>query len=305
MRWIAGCLLTSTLLAGGAQAQSKAELAAEDARLRQRLTVLEQRFLTGDPAAQQLMQRLDSLEVAVQGLTGEVEQLRYRRDQLTGEVKALADDVRAMQDLSNRMRIHMDAVDMVADQRIVGGEQGGAARGSAAGDEGRLPPAGMPPFGSVAGASAASQPSAIPQAPVAGQVQIPVQRDFAELAALPQSGRRKLGEGDFAGAQGDFARYLESNPDAPDAGEVSYWLGESHFVRGAYADAADAYIAAMRKDRTGPRAPDAMVRLGASLRELGKLAEACQTLGSFASQYPNASADVRAKAELERSRTSC
>ena len=298
MRLLTG-LLVCSFLAGPALAQSKAELAAEDARLRQRLTVLEQRFLTGDPAAQQLMQRVDSMETTVRSLRGEVEQLRFERDRLQSEVKALADDVRIMQQLSDRVRIHLDAVDIVADERTR--QQGPRPVQQQGSLQGTLPPSGMPPFGSVS----SGQPSAVPQPPSVRQVTIPVQQDFAELSKLPEAGRTKLAEGNFSGAEGDFSRYLDLNPDAPDAAEVRYWLGESHFVRGRYADAADAYIASMRKDARGSKAPDAMVRLGAALRELGKTAEACQTLRSFRSQYPSAGANVRSKAELELSRTSC
>jgi len=92
---------------------------------------------------------------------------------------------------------------------------------------------------------------------------------------------------------------------APDSGEISYWLGESYFVRGGYADAADAYISSMRLDPQGVMAPKAMVGLAATMRELGKKTEACSALGSLTSQYPNASAEVREKARLESARTGC
>ena len=98
---------------------------------------------------------------------------------------------------------------------------------------------------------------------------------------------------------------MNLNPEAEDAGTVSFWLGESYFVKGGYADAADAYIQSMRTDRNGIKAPEAMVRLAASLRELGNKAQACQTLDSFPSQYPDASETVRNKRLLEMSRTGC
>jgi len=82
-------------------------------------------------------------------------------------------------------------------------------------------------------------------------------------------------------------------------------LGETYFVNKAHANAADAYITSMRKDPGGVKAPDAMVRLAAALRELGKTTEACQTLDSFPAQYPNAPADVRDKARTEQLRTGC
>ena len=50
-RFIAALLVSTSLLSAPAYAQSKKELAAVDAQLAQRLTTLESRMLTGDPAA--------------------------------------------------------------------------------------------------------------------------------------------------------------------------------------------------------------------------------------------------------------
>ena len=114
-----------------------------------------------------------------------------------------------------------------------------------------------------------------------------------------------MAEGDFAGAQISLKQYLQFNPDAPDVGEMNYYLGESYYVRGGYADAADAYITSMKRDPRGVKAPDAMVRLAGALRELGKTADSCATLASLPSQYPNASATVSSKAKLEAARSGC
>ena len=95
------------------------------------------------------------------------------------------------------------------------------------------------------------------------------------------------------------------NPDAADVGEMNYYLGESYYVRGGYADAADAYITSMKRDPRGVKAPDAMVRLAGALRELGKTSESCATLASLPRQYPNASPTVTSKAQLEAARAGC
>ena len=125
------------------------------------------------------------------------------------------------------------------------------------------------------------------------------------MTELGETGKRLLAEGDFAGAQISFKQYLEFNPDAPDVGEMNFYLGESYYVRGGYADAADAYINSMKRDPRGVKAPDAMVRLAGALRELGKPQDACATLASLPSQYPNASSTVNDKARLEAARAGC
>jgi len=107
-------LLVSTAFTAPAQAQSKKELAAQNTALDTRLTRLEQRMLTGDPAAERLMQRIDALESAQRALRGELETVSFERDNYKGEVEALASDIREMQAQYNRMKIHLDAVDLVA-----------------------------------------------------------------------------------------------------------------------------------------------------------------------------------------------
>jgi tol-pal system protein YbgF len=126
-----------------------------------------------------------------------------------------------------------------------------------------------------------------------------------DVGQLGETGKRLLAEGDFAGAQISLKQYLQFNPDAADFGEMNYYLGESYYVRGGYADAADAYITSMKRDPRGIKAPDAMVRLAGALRELGKTADSCATLASLPSQYPNASATVTSKAKLEAARSGC
>ena len=292
-------MLYALAFASPADAQSRKELAAQNAALASRISVLESRMLTGDPAAERLLARMDSLETAQRNLTGEIERLAYERDNLKGEVEALISDVRSMQDLSNRIKIHLDAVDLIAQEQ----------------QNTRAPIT----YGPVS----QGQPSSVPSAPIFKEQDLIISDgelvggtntingtvtgniNGNDASQLGQIGKTRLAEGDFVGAQTALSQYLEFNPNAPDAGEMNYWLGESFFVRGGYADAADAYIASMRKDSQGVRAPDAMVRLAAALRELGNRNEACATLASFPSQFPNANNNVKEKARIEAGRTGC
>ncbi len=290
---LAALLFTTALMAAPAQAQSRKELAAQNIQLAERISVLESRLLTGDPAAERLMARMDSLETAQRSLTGELERLRYERDTLKGEVVALSGDIRAMQELSDRMRIHLEAVDLVAKEQ-----------------QSRLAPR-------TYGPTIEGQPSAVPEAPVFKEQELVIDTSpnqpstensslgGNDVAQLGEVGKTKLSEGDFVGAQTALSQYIQFNPDATDIGEMNFWLGESYYVRGGYADAADAFIASMRTDPKGVKAPDAMVRLAATLRQLGNTTEACQTLAAFPKQFPKASATVKEKARIEAVRTGC
>lgn len=288
---IAAFLATSCLIAAPAQAQSKKELAAQNTALAERLTRLESRMLTGDPAAERLMARIDALESSQRALRGELERVAYERDGLKGEVMQLRTELQIIQDMAGRMRVHLDAVDLIAEEqtRPVPSRTGPVTLGPTTPLD---PLGGAPTFRQQPLVLGQSQPTA-PTAP---------SNDVAELG---QVGKRLLSEGDFAGAQTSIKQYLQFNPDAADIGEMNYYLGESYYVRGGYADAADAYITSMKRDPRGVKAPDAMVRLAGALRELGKVQDSCATLASLPRQYPNASATVKNKAKLEAARADC
>jgi len=284
-------LATSCLIAAPAQAQSKKDLAAQNAALAERLARLESRMLTGDPAAERLMARIDALETAQRALRGELERVAYERDGLKGEVMQLRTELQIIQDMAGRMRVHLDAVDLIAEEqtRPVETRRGPVTMGPTTPLD---PLGGAPTFGQRPLVLGQSQ-SAAPAMP------------SNDVAQLGQRGKRLLSEGDYAGAQTSLKQYLQFNPDAADYGEMNYYLGESYYVRGGYADAADAYITSMKRDPRGLKAPDAMVRLAGALRQLGKTSDACATLASLPRQYPEASATVTSKAKLEAARAGC
>jgi tol-pal system protein YbgF len=284
-------LAASYFIAAPAQAQSKKELAAQNTALAERLARLESRMLTGDPAAERLMARIDSLETAQRTLRGELERVAYERDGLKGEVMQLRTELQIIQDMAGRMRVHLDAVDLIAQEqtRPLQSRTGPVSYGPST------------PVDPLGGAPVFRQ-----QPLVLGSGQSPAPSvQTNDVGQLGETGKRLLAEGDFAGAQISLKQYLQFNPDAADFGEMNYYLGESYYVRGGYADAADAYITSMKRDPRGIKAPDAMVRLAGALRELGKTADSCATLASLPSQYPNASATVTSKAKLEAARSGC
>ncbi len=289
---IAFVVVFSALASVPSHAVSKKELEAMVSQLEQRLGALEHRMLTGDPAAERLMQRMDALEASQRSLTGEVERLRYERDGLQEQVQALAKQLSEFQSLSEDMRRHLKAVDLVSKQsrarpiaplsstapRVYGGGRSSGAI--------------------YQGGSVAPPPPTIS----GGLVSAPQSTDITKLASV---GQDKLRAGDFAAAQTAFKQYLELNPNAADRGDVYFWLGETYYAKSGYSEAADAYIKSMRTAPKGKYAPEAMVKLAATARALGKKDMACQTLNSFSSQFPSAGSDVREKVRLEKQRSGC
>ena len=293
-------LLTAMAVAavGPAEAQSRRELAARLDAVEARLAETEARALQGDPVAETLMARLDALEREQRILTGEVERLAFENRRMRQALEQLGRNVDALLSGAPASGAGGDGPALLEPDEVDSDDPFAEAR---AGDVRPL---------QAPGASGSQTPAQTPRQTPGSQSEGP-----ASLAAPPEAasdpatvfstGRSRLLDGDFAGAQEAFQRYTTQFPQAEQAGEAWYWLGETHFVNSAFEEAADAYIASLRSDRAGPRGPDALVRLAASLDALGQTGRACEVLATFPQEFPSASEDARRKARRELSRIGC
>lgn len=123
-------------------------------------------------------------------------------------------------------------------------------------------------------------------------------KDFAQARQLMLSG-------DYDGAEQAFADYVQAYPNAPKTAEANYWWGKTLSVRGAHANAAQAYIAAIRGWPQTAWAPDAVVELSRSLVALKKPADACQILAEFGRRYAKAPPNVQSRAAATRTQAKC
>jgi tol-pal system protein YbgF len=286
MRWLVSILIGLGLLAGTAQAQSSRALTMRMDAIEARLNEMEQQSLAGDPVAESLLMRVEALEREQRALTGELETLTFENRRLRQEIDRLNTAMRRVLAGEAGNLAVTDPDDPPADARA-------AATRPMSLQGNNLPP--EPLDGDDGGGAGTSASSGS-----AGAASAPSDPDEAFASA-----RARLLDGDFAGAQERFAGFVQTHDGHPMTGQAWYWLGETHFAQGNYQDAADAYMASLRADRRGERGPDALVRLGASLYAMEQGAAACNVLGSFGQEYPNASAEARQRAERERSRAGC
>lgn len=120
-----------------------------------------------------------------------------------------------------------------------------------------------------------------------------------------QSAMQAYLDGQNGAAATAFQAWLDANPDAPQAPEARYYLGEALFKQADYDEAAIAYVAAIRGWPTTAWAPDATVKLARSLIEIKKTSEACGILTEFNTRYPRATATVKSAATAARTRARC
>ncbi|MEJ6707364.1 MAG: tol-pal system protein YbgF [Amylibacter sp.] len=108
---------------------------------------------------------------------------------------------------------------------------------------------------------------------------------------------------DFASANSQFDTLVANFPGGPLTGEVHYWKGASQAGLGDWESAARSFLESFSGSPQGTKAPDALYRLGISLRELGQVEEACLMLSEVPIRYPSAS--VLGEAAAERNALGC
>jgi tol-pal system protein YbgF len=110
---------------------------------------------------------------------------------------------------------------------------------------------------------------------------------------------------DYDNAEHGFQSFLDKNPKTRLTAEALYFLGETYSARGRAREAAEEFLKISTNYADSARAPQAMLRLGESLRTLGAKEQACATFSEVPNKYPNASAAVKAAAQREAQRTKC
>jgi tol-pal system protein YbgF len=127
----------------------------------------------------------------------------------------------------------------------------------------------------------------------------------SEAETLYREGHGALIQKDYASAEGAFRQLIDAYPNDRLAGKAQYWVGETLFARSQYKDAADAFLKAYKNDESGEKAPDALLKLGMSLAELGQKEAACSTFQELKAKYPGAPEPIGKEAETWRKKTGC
>src|SRR5262249_12513216 len=172
-----------------------------------------------------------------------------------------------------------------------------------AGQPGEPPYAAAPPY---APAPAAAPPPAGALPPPTRGLQPPPPRNpnatGGNLATLPPSATPRdefdLAYGyvlrkDYELAEQGFRGFLKKYPGDPRASDANYWLGETLFQRHKYPDAAQLFLSVSRDHPTTAKAPDALLRLGQSLAQMGGKDAAWGTLAEGGRQYSPPALNVR------------
>jgi len=81
--------------------------------------------------------------------------------------------------------------------------------------------------------------------------------------------------------------FIDKNSENQLAGSSYYWLGEIHLLKKKYREAALVFAEGYQKYPTSIKAPDSLYKLAATLSQIDKINDACNTLKKFTKEYTN------------------
>lgn len=114
-----------------------------------------------------------------------------------------------------------------------------------------------------------------------------------------------LKKGQYNSAQLRFEEFLKANPNHMLASNAKYWLGETHYVRGEFPQAARIFAEGFQMYPKGAKAPDNLLKLGLTLDALDKKKDACLALAQIGKAFPSGAGSVSSRANQEIKRIGC
>ncbi len=246
--------------------------------------------------------RLSQIESEMRALTGQIEEQSFRVDRMNKRVDKLVADV------DSRLR---RLEERTGGRPESSGAELGASQGGQGGQPGTLGTVSEDAVVAVRSGdavqpgSAVSSSSAIAPASEAESGQNAYALAGATAEDQYSHAFSLLSQANYDQAERALQVFLEEHPNHRLAGNAKYWLGETHYVRGHYQDAAVAFAEGYQTYPNSTKAPDNLLKLGKSLSALGETNDACGTYTELLRRFPNAVPTVLKQADQERRRLAC
>ncbi len=151
-----------------------------------------------------------------------------------------------------------------------------------------------PPARAAAPVPAAPRPSASVAATGSGDAKADYEAAYAYVL-----------QRQYEQAEMSLRQFIQSHPRDALVPDATYWLGESYLQRNRTREAAEQFLKVSTDYARSRKAPDAMLKLGASLNALGAREQACATLAELERKFPQASSNVRQGVDREQKRARC
>lgn len=114
-----------------------------------------------------------------------------------------------------------------------------------------------------------------------------------------------LKKGEYAEAEQAFINFMKMYPKSQLVGNANYWLGETYYVRGLYEQAVGIFADGFTTYKQNTKAPDNLLKLGLTMKQLKKTEEACTAFKTLPSEFPKAPDTLKKRAEEEAKKLAC
>ena len=273
----------------------------------------------GSGAAVDAELRMDRLEGQMRELTGRVEeevnaveQLRRRVEQINSDM-----DVRFSQDqgqpraLTSSSRAAAGISDSSPAGPIPLRTPPLGARSARPTQQGELMPPGTlvpPPPDPPSGTDPLSPPRGqLATAATSGALRPPSANPLPSGSTTEQysAAYGLLRQADYPAAEEALKAFIAHHPTDSLAASAQYWLGETYYVRGRYAEAATAFAEGYKNYPKGSKAPDDLLKLAMSLARANQKQNACIAFAQLDRDFPHAGSAVKDRAAGEKKRLGC
>lgn len=126
-----------------------------------------------------------------------------------------------------------------------------------------------------------------------------VSPDGGEQTAYQQA-FNLLKDGRYDKAIAGFQDFLTRYPNAANAPNAQYWMGEAYYVKRDFKNAQQAFQALLERYPTTAKRPDATLKIGFVHYELGQWNDARKVLSEVQNAYPGTPAAKLAANRLEK-----
>jgi len=270
--------------------------------------------------------RMDRLETQMRDLTGRVEAAVNGVDQLRHSLEQINNDIE-VRFSQGQVPPRNSAPGVHASAGITDSNPAGqlAMRGpisSANSTRSRpadLTPPGLPtpPLERPGGAGTLTPPGPAPSPTQQGPDQMNVAAAGSlrppSASALPGASASEqynaafglLKQADYSAAEEALRVFIAQHPKDPLAGSAHYWLGETYYARGLYAEAASTFAEGYKNYPKGTKAADDLLKLGMSLARTNQKQNACVALAQLDHDFPHPGSAIKERATAEKKRLGC
>lgn len=233
--------------------------------------------------------RLNDMEQSLRDLRGQVESLTFQVKQLTEQL-----------DIARKeSNYRLGALEGGAPASAIG--PAAAPASSSLPATKAAPPVALTRGGSNQGGKPAGTLGSIPADAAAAETAVggaSAQQQYDDAMDL-------LSRAQYAEAQGAFRKFVAANPADQLAGPAQFWVGDIAFTQKDYQGSAKAFADVLKRYSKTAKAPEAMLKLGLSLLELGQKKEGCTTLGALKVKYPTAAKPLVDRAAKRSAEAAC